>query len=31
MIESAKERGFHPVDDNHADALALLAYALKEK
>ena len=31
MIQSAKERGFHPVDDNHADALALLAYALKEQ
>ncbi|MGI4847242.1 MAG: hypothetical protein ACRYGK_03765 [Janthinobacterium lividum] len=29
MIAQAKERGFKPVDDNHADALALLAYAIK--
>jgi hypothetical protein len=27
MIESAKARGHHPVDDNHADALAILSYA----
>ncbi|MBF8177232.1 hypothetical protein [Herminiimonas contaminans] len=28
MVAMAKSRGFNPVDDNHADALALLAYAL---
>jgi crossover junction endodeoxyribonuclease RuvC len=27
MIESAKARGHHPVDDNHADALAILSFA----
>jgi len=27
MIDEAKRRGFAPVDDNHADALALLSYA----
>lgn len=26
MIEAAKRRGFSPVDDNEADALALLGY-----
>lgn len=28
MIAEAKSRGFVPVDDNHADALAILALAL---
>lgn len=28
MIAEAKRRGFAPVDDNHADALAILAYGL---
>lgn len=28
MIEAAKSRGFSPKDDNEADALALLHYAL---
>ena len=28
MIEAARKRGFEPVDDNHADALALLDWAL---
>jgi Holliday junction resolvasome RuvABC endonuclease subunit len=27
MLAEAKRRGLNPVDDNHADALALLAYA----
>ena len=27
MIEVARTKGFHPVDDNHADALAILSYA----
>lgn len=27
MIQAARQRGLNPVDDNHADALALLAYA----
>lgn len=27
MIETAKAKGFRPVDDNHADALAILSYA----
>lgn len=27
MIEEAKRRGFRPVDNNHADALAILDYA----
>jgi len=27
MIAAAREKGFRPVDDNHADALAILAYA----
>lgn len=31
MIAEAKQRGFKPVDDNHADALALLAYANKQE
>lgn len=31
MIAQAKARGFHPVDDNHADALAILSYALKRE
>lgn len=29
MIAEAKKRGFHPVDDNHADALAILTYAIE--
>lgn len=28
MLRVARERGFHPADDNQADALALLDYAL---
>jgi Holliday junction resolvasome RuvABC endonuclease subunit len=28
MIAEARKRGFAPVDDNHADALAILAYGL---
>lgn len=31
MVESAKARGFNPVDDNHADALALLSYAFAQE
>lgn len=31
MVESAKARGFRPVDDNHADALAILSYARAEE
>ncbi len=31
MINEAKRRGFNIVDDNHADALALLSYALKQE
>lgn len=27
MIAAARARGFHPVDDNHADALAILSLA----
>lgn len=27
MIATAKAKGFSPVDDNHADALAILSYA----
>lgn len=27
MVAAARERGFHPVDDNHADALAILSLA----
>lgn len=27
MIATAKAKGFHPVDDNHADALAILSLA----
>ena len=30
MIEAAKARGFDPVDDNHADALALLDWAMAQ-
>ncbi len=30
MIAAAKARGFDPVDDNHADALALLDWALAQ-
>lgn len=29
MVAEAKRRGFRPVDDNHADALALMRYALE--
>lgn len=28
MIAEARRRGFKPVDDNHADALAILGYGL---
>lgn len=31
MIAEAKERGFNPVDDNEADALAIMALALKRE
>ena len=31
MMKEAKRRGFHPVDDNHADALALLSYVLSNR
>lgn len=31
MIEVAKAKGFHPIDDNHADALALLSYAREQE
>ena len=30
MIAAAKARGHHPVDDNHADALALLDWAIAQ-
>lgn len=30
MIDAAIERGFNPIDDNEADALALLSFAMKE-
>ena len=30
MISAAKARGFDPVDDNHADALALLDWAMTQ-
>lgn len=30
MIAAAKARGFAPVDDNHADALALLDWAMAQ-
>jgi len=30
MISAAKARGFDPVDDNHADALALLDWAMAQ-
>ncbi|WP_246099051.1 hypothetical protein [Tepidimonas thermarum] len=30
MIAAAKVRGFDPVDDNHADALALLDWAMSQ-
>lgn len=29
MIAAAKAKGFNPVDDNHADALAILSLALQ--
>ncbi len=31
MIATAKAKGFHPVDSNEADALALLDYARKDQ
>lgn len=31
MIETAREKGFRPVDDNHADALAILSYAREQE
>lgn len=31
MIAEAIKRGFTPVDDNHADSLAILDYALKQE
>lgn len=30
MIEEARKRGYEPIDDNEADALALLDFKLKE-
>lgn len=27
MVATAKAKGFHPIDDNHADALAILSLA----
>lgn len=30
MVAAARARGFNPVDDNEADALALLAWALEQ-
>ncbi len=31
MIAEAERRGFKPVDDNHADALALLSFAREQE
>ena len=31
MVNEAKRRGFSPVDDNHADALAILSYAVRQE
>jgi hypothetical protein len=31
MVAEAKRRGFHPVDDNHADALAVLGWAVAKE
>lgn len=31
MIAEAQRRGFKPVDDNHADALALLSFAREQE
>lgn len=31
MIAMAKSKGLNPVDDNHCDAMALLAYALAQE
>lgn len=31
MIAAAHEKGFRPVDDNHADALAILSYAREQE
>jgi hypothetical protein len=31
MIATARAKGFNPVDDNHADALAILAYAISSE
>lgn len=31
MVAEAVRRGFRPTDDNHADALALLSYAVGEE
>lgn len=31
MIAAAKAKGFKPVDDNHADALAILSYAWEKE
>lgn len=30
MIAKALEKGFEPMDDNHADAIAILSFALSE-
>lgn len=31
MIATAREKGFRPVDDNHADAIAILSYAREQE
>lgn len=31
MVDEARRRGYAPLDDNHADALALLSYARAEE
>lgn len=31
MVNEARCRGFSPIDDNHADALAILSYAVKQE
>ena len=31
MIAAARARGFHPTDDNEADAIAILLWALETR
>ena len=31
MIDAARQRGFNPADDNEADAIAILLWALETK